>query len=137
MTIERRDLDLGELTAILDRAQNGALSAEEHDKLQAALDTLAFLTTEIGTKGASILRLRRMLFGASTEKTDKIFPDPPAGAGQASGSADNDQAGNTDAADTERPRRPGHGRNSADSFTGAVKVCVVHGTLHHGDRCPE
>ena len=82
MKLERRDLDLGELTAILDRARaGGALSTEERDKLKAALDTLAFLTKEIGAKGASIERLRRMLFGARTEKTDTLFPDLPASAG--------------------------------------------------------
>jgi len=100
---------------------------------------LALLTNEIGSKGVSILRLRRMLFGASAEKTDKLFPDSP---------KYKDSAGNTDnmddepaadraAAGKERKRRSGHGRNGADSFTGAVKVCVVQGTLHHGDRCPE
>jgi len=132
MKIERRDFDLGELTAIVERAQSSTLSTEESEKLKAALDTLAFLTNEIGSKGASILRLRQMLFGARTEKTDKVFPGPPKD--EATG---DDQAANTAAAGNERKRRPGHGRNGADSFTGAVKVCVVHGTLHHGERCPE
>jgi len=132
MKIERRDFDLGELTAIVERAQSSTLSTEESEKLKAALDTLAFLTNEIGSKGASILRLRQMLFGARTEKTDKVFPGPPKD--EATG---DDQAANTAAAGNERKRRPGHGRNGADSFTGAVKVCVVHGTRHHGDRCPE
>jgi len=135
MKIERREVDLGELTAIVERAQRSPLSTEESDKLKAALDTLAFLTTEIGSKGASILRLRQMLFGARTEKTDKIFPAPPKDP-KDEGGGDN-QAANTAAAGHERTRRPGHGRNGADAFTGAVKVCVVHGTLHHGDRCPE
>ena len=134
MKFERRDFDLGELMAIVERAQSSTLSAEESEKLKAALDTLAFLTGEIGSKGASILRLRRMLFGASTEKTDKVFPDPPRDDGSAARSAGDDPGA---AADTEQRRRPGHGRNGADSFTGAVKVCVVHGTLHHGDRCPQ
>jgi len=133
MKFERRALDLGELTAIVERVE---LSAEERDKLKGALDTLAFLTHEIGSKGASILRLRQMLFGASTEKTNKIFPDSPKDEDSAASTAD-DQVANTAATDNERKRRPGHGRNGADSFTGAVKVCVVHGTLHHGDRCPE
>jgi transposase len=136
MKFERRDLDLGELTAIVERA---GLSAEERDKLKGALDTLAFLTGEISSKGASILRLRRMLFGASTEKTANIFPDPPTDEGSAAAGAGNEPQENSTAAnkDKQRKRRPGHGRNGADSFTGAVKVCVVHGALHHGDRCPE
>jgi transposase len=69
MKVERRDLDLGKLTAILQRISEH-LSDQEHADLQAALDTLAVLTTEIGSKGASIQRLRRMLFGPRTEKTD-------------------------------------------------------------------
>lgn len=131
MTVVRRDLDLGELTAIVARAR---LSAAEREKLQGALDTLAFLTDQIGSKGASILRLRRMLFGARTEKTATVCPDPPRDDQAAAGSAAADGGAATDPA---RRRRPGHGRNGAESFTGAVKVCVVHGTLHHGDRCPE
>jgi len=129
MKFKRRDLDLGELHSILDRAGSATLSAEERDKLKGALDTLAFLTNEIGAKGTTIERLRRMLFGASTEKTEKIFPDPPAGEGSAGS-----QPGGSD---KERTRRPGHGRNGAGAFTAATRVCVVHGTLHHGDRCPQ
>jgi len=131
MKFERRDLDLGELTAILDRA---SLSAEERDKLKTALDTLAFLTSEIGTKGMTIERLRRMVFGARTEKTEKIFADAPTEAGGGSQPRGDDT---TAASAQPREQRPGHGRNGADSYPNATKVCVVHGTLHHGDRCPE
>jgi len=128
MTVERRDHDLDELTAIIERAAETHLSVEERDKLKAALDTLAFLTGEIGAKGMTIERLRRMLFGARTEKTATIFPDPSQAEGGGSPPGDGG---------TARPPRPGHGRNGADAFTAAVKVGVVHGTLHHGERCPE
>ena len=132
MKFERRDIDLGELTAILDRAGAGALSAAERDKLKAALDTLAFLTHEIGAKGASIERLRRMLFGARSEKTDKVFPDKPSG--ERSGS---DASGDAAPSDKPRGKRPGHGRNGAASYPGATTVCLKHGTLHAGERCPQ
>jgi len=135
MKVERRDIDLGELTAIVERAAQAQLSAADRDKLKAALDTLAFLTNEIGAKGMTIERLRRMLFGASTEKTDKIFPDTPKEPDAAGAPPRGDD--NPAEAGTKRPRRPGHGRNGADAFTGAVKLCVVHATLHHGERCPQ
>ncbi len=126
MKAERREIAREEIEAIIERSAHAPLGAEEREKLKAALDTLVFLTNEIGAKGASIERLRRMLFGASTEKTDKVFPKPPAhGPGEDAG-----------AAGQERPRAPGHGRNAAGAFTGAVRVCVPHATLHHGDRCP-
>ena len=126
MKFERRDIDLGELTAILDRA---GLSTEERDKLKAALDTLAFLTDEIGAKGMTIERLRRMLFGLRTEKTDKIFPDSAT-------APDNGADSPPGAADKPTSKRPGHGRNGAASYPGATTVCLKHGTLHGGDRCP-
>lgn len=134
MKVERRDLDLGELTAIVERTAAAQLSVEERAKLKAALDTLAFLTGEIGAKGMTIERLRRMLFGARTEKTDKIFPDPPPQDGGGSPPGGDTNAG---ASGQGRSRRPGHGRNGADAFSGAVKVCVLHAALHHGDRCPQ
>ena len=58
--IRRRELKLEELEAILDRAK-AALSAEDHEKLKGAVDTLAFLTRELEAKGASIKRLRSLL----------------------------------------------------------------------------
>jgi hypothetical protein len=66
------EVQLRELEAILARAKAGPLGDAEVDKLKAAMDTLAFLTRELEAKGASIQRLRRMLFGPSTEKTSQV-----------------------------------------------------------------
>jgi len=130
MKVERREMAFDELQAIVDRARAGAVSAAEHEQLAAAVATLALVTQELEAKGASIARLRKLLFGASTEKTGKIFSDPPI-----NDSADSPPP--TDAPDKPRGKRPGHGRNGAASYPGASTVCVVHGTLHAGDRCPE
>ena len=59
------------------------MSAADHAKLKAAVDTLAFLTAELQAKGTSLDRLRRLLFGAPTETTRTILgagaaPDQPA-----------------------------------------------------------
>ncbi len=138
----RRELRLEELEAIVERAA-AVLSVEERETLTAALETLAVLTRELEAKGASIQRLRRLLFGARTEKTSRVVgetaphadgtgPGESAGAGPArprSGAADRG-AGEGSA------RRTGHGRNGAAAYRGAERVRVPHGTLHHGDRCP-
>jgi transposase len=117
-----RDLPVAELAGIVDRARP-ALSEADYTKLKAAVDTLTFLTQELLAKGTTIDRLRRMLFGASTEKTSQVVGEPPAEAG-----------GSVTAL---RPKRPGHGRNSAAAYTGADKVKVPHPSLHGGDCCPE
>ncbi len=56
--IQRIEVTMDELEAIVERAQ---LSDDDREKLQAALETLALLTNELETKGASIRRLRKLL----------------------------------------------------------------------------
>jgi len=119
------ELPIAELTGIVERTKTAPLAEADYAKLKAALDTLAFLTQELLAKGTTIDRLRRMLFGASTEKTSLVVGEPP------------DQDVTASATDAQRPKRPGHGRNSAAAYTGADKVKVPHPTLHGGDGCPE
>jgi transposase len=118
-----RDLPIAELTGIIDRAKTAPLDEADYTKLKAAVDTLTFLTQELLAKGTTIDRLRRWLFGASTEKTSQVVGEPPAD-------------GTTASNDPSKPKRPGHGRNSAAAYTGADKVKVPHPTLHGGDCCP-
>lgn len=129
-----RDLKVEELVAIVERTR-GALSADDHAKLKAAIDTLAFLTAELQATGTSLDRLRRLLFGAPTEKTRTLLgadaaldqPDvPPRAAGSAAASPD---AG-------AKPQRPGHGRIPVAAYTGATRVTIAHPTMHSGDGCP-
>ena len=69
---KRKELQIDELRSILGRAKS-ALGDDDYEKLTAAIDTLAFLTSELESKSASVKRLRQMLFGASTEKTSKVL----------------------------------------------------------------
>ena len=117
-----RDLPVAELAGIVDRART-ALSETDYAKLKAAMDTLAFLSQELLAKGTTIDRLRKMLFGASTEKTSQVVGEPPSDAG--------------DNAAGPRPKRAGHGRNRAAAYTGADRIKVPHPSLHGGDCCPE
>src|SRR5262245_1964327 len=70
--LKAREIRIEELEQILERAR-GVLSAQDHDKLQGAMQTLAFLRRELEAKGASIQKLRSLLFGSSTEKTSKVL----------------------------------------------------------------
>jgi transposase len=132
----RRELRLEELTAILERAKSGPLSEEEHATLKAAVDTLAFLTRELEANGTTIERLRRLIFGASTEKTREVLGDEGGGEGAGAPGAQPGGGGESGAAGSEKPKRPGHGRNGAAAYRGAVKVKVTHESLHAGDACP-
>ncbi len=71
--IKRLELDMAELEAILEHTRSGPLSDEEHSQLKAVLTTLGYLTQELEKKRTSITRLRHLLFGAKTEKTDEVL----------------------------------------------------------------
>lgn len=122
------ELRFDELAAIVERTKATALSPDDHAKLKAALDTLAFVTAELQTKQTSLDQLRRLLFGAPTEKTRTVVgagaapgaPGPGADAGPAAAGA----------------ARPGHGRTGAAAYTGAETVKIAHPSLRRGDRCP-
>ena len=70
-------LPLEELTAIIQRAEVGPISAAESAKLKALVETFALLRTELQSKQTSVERLQRMLFGASTEKTRAVLNEVP------------------------------------------------------------
>jgi transposase len=158
-----RDVELSELKAILQRAKTGPLGDAELGKLEAAVDTLAFLTHELEAKGASIQRLRKMIFGATTEKTSQVVgsrgdvtPSPAidAASPDSTGDAPSDNAssappapGSAKSPDSEtpdaksdsrgeKPKRKGHGRNAAAAYTGAERVGVRHESLQEKQCCP-
>ncbi len=152
--VEKVEMD--EIRRILERAQ-AHLSEEEHRKLTAAIDTLAFLTSEIEDKQTTIRHLRKILFGSTSEKTRDVLDEdaseereepkdsedseatPPeeAGGGEEEDSEDptGDPDGGTPSPDG-KGKRPGHGRNGADEYVGARQMDVPHESLKPGDACP-
>ena len=66
-------LRVDELRAIVERTKAAALSTDDHATLKAAMDTLVFLAAELQRKQTSLDRLRRLLFGATTETTCAIL----------------------------------------------------------------
>ena len=125
-------VDLKELEGILERAE-AALSEEDCERLRGAVDTLAFLTLELEKKGVSIQRLRRLLFGASTEKTSRIL-----GTDAKSGEPKGRDGGKKKGEKGKKGKKPpGHGRNGVEDFPEAERVEVPHDELSHRDRCPK
>jgi len=62
----RIELRFDELGVIIERAK-AALTAADHAKLKAAMDTLAFVTAELEAKRTSLERLRLIFEGGSRE----------------------------------------------------------------------
>ena len=131
--LKRIELEMSELETILERSKTTALSEEEYQKLHAAMETLVFLTQELEKKRVSVQRLKQLLFGATTETTRKVMEKLLGETDKESNSGDNTAEGK----DTEpRQKAKGHGRNGAEAYTGADKICVPHESLKPGDSCP-
>ena len=136
--IKRIDLDMTELETILDRAREGTLDEEGYKKLKAALETLGYLTDLIGDKDTTISRLRKIIFGPSTEKSSRVLESLPAATdspkteeGQDAGAPAKDN----EPKDDKKPK--GHGRNGAQDYSGAKKIKIPHESMKPGDVCPD
>lgn len=115
---------MSEIDDLLERLK-GSLTEREHELLCRLLNSYAYLTDLLDDKRTTIDHLRKLLFGATTEKTTNVV-------GKATG------AGGPAPKETgEREKKPGHGRNGAEQYRGATKTIVAHESLHQGDRCPD
>ena len=107
---QRIEVNLPELDAVLDRALHEPLSDPDYQKLKTALHALAGLATPERT----------------TEKTESVLAE-------FTGTPSSEEK----PGDKKPARKPGHGRNGADAFSGAEKKPVRHAKLTSGDICPE
>lgn len=129
---ERIELDRSELEAILEHTK-AALSEDEYTKLHAAMDTLIYLTQELEKNRVSVQRLKKLLFGTTTEKTRKVMEKLLNEANKENTSGD---GAAEDKGPQTKPKAKGHGRNGAGAYTGADHVRVPHESLKPGDACP-
>ena len=125
----RVDVSLEALEAILEQARSAPLSEMQIEQLQGVLHTLGRLTQELEKKRTSIHRLRSLLFGAKSEKTEAVVKRKK--------SQENDTSQTATRGQEKQKKPKGHGRNGADAYLGAQRIQVSHGSLKSGDPCPE
>jgi transposase len=137
------EVDSPRLEEVLGRAAQ-ALPQEDVALIGAVVEAYRYVVDLVDDKNTSIGRLRQLLFGARTEKTNAVLgrkadrrDAPPANgaaadAESASGEGDSDGSKEADKA----PARKGHGRNGADAYRSAERIDVPHASLQAGDPCP-
>ena len=133
------ELPRNEVEDLLQRAA-GALDPEDYRLIKAVVESYAYLTDLVEDKGTTIQRLRKLLFGASSEKTRAVFETPPPDTAHATPlatSSDSAAATATPPAAVSPAPRKGHGRHGAADYAGATKIPVSHTSLHAGNACPE
>ncbi len=127
--IKRLDLPMDKLEALLERVK-ATLGEEDYENLKLLADSYAYVTNLVEDERTTIDRLRKLLFGSTTEKTKQVVDPPP----EESAGAEEDGSPKPP---EPKPKRKGHGRNGADAYTGAEKVPVPHESLKPGDSCPD
>jgi hypothetical protein len=98
------------------RIDESSLAEDDRVLIKAVIAHHLAIGQVLHEKTATIKKLLKMIFGATTEKAETVLKLPP------------------------KSRQPkdkpgGHGRNGASVYAGS-KVAVSHSSLHSGDICP-
>ena len=134
------DVDQATIKLITDRLESGLpLTSDDRELLVGMVDTFTYISTALKDKTISMNRLRRFLFGSSTEKLSNVLTDDEVndGSSQEESPKDSTDFENSKNEPKKKKDTKGHGRNSADNYKGADKIAVSHDSLKKGDKCPE
>jgi len=131
--------------ALRTRLAGDTLTAADRRVLDQVLQWYFWLLFALQEATFSLKRLRTLVFGETRSKPQTSPPrassDASGGPGGASSAPAHAVAETTQEATAEQPpsageRRPGHGRQGAETYRGAEHVVCRHETLALGERCP-
>jgi transposase len=131
------EMDPAEFEELMRRAEQGAFEEGDYAKIRGVLKAYLYVLELVDKKSTSIARLRKLLFGATTEKTADVVGREAATPAANVDAGASDPASSAPAGEEQTPKKPGHGRNGADDYPGATRVKVGHPSLKPGDACPE
>ena len=118
-------IDADELDAFYSRIDNHQLLEDDYPTISTITKGYVAVLEALENKEISLSRLRRIIFGASTEKTETVL-------------GDDDAEGKDKPKPEKKPRKKpkGHGRKKANEYEGAKRIPLPHETLQHGCGCP-
>jgi len=137
------ELDRKALAEIIQHLEVEQPRVEDCKIMLAIIASYLCMRDELQRTKISVARLKKLVFGSSTEKTEAVLggeaekqASPPSAEG-GSDQAAAEPAAEPAADDAAPKRRKGHGRNGADAYRGAQRIPVPHQSLQVGDACPE
>jgi transposase len=136
------EVDGTQLEEVLCRVEQ-SLDEKDTKLIRAVFESYVYVADLVEDKNTSIRRLRKLFFGARTEKTEAVVGRPtekPDAARQNGAEAATEGAAgevDTGGSDEAESVSPGHGRNGADAYRGAERIDVPHPSLSAGDPCPD
>lgn len=117
---KRVELSAEESEGLLKRLAEGHLRKKDYEVLVVILRSWLWLSHAVQEKTISITELRKLIFGAKTEKTEKVLKKKRSGKKKA-----------------KRAKPKGHGRNGAKEYSGAERRFTPCTEVCAGDRCPK
>jgi len=120
---KRINLDETQANALLQRLTQGRVDPEDYELLAAILNSWLWLSRVVQDKQISIKELKKLIFGAKSEKTRKVAEKSTAAKHSAKRRA-------------PKNKPKGHGRNGAADYTAAERIPVNCPALCAGDQCP-
>ncbi|MCA1602212.1 MAG: transposase [Acidobacteria bacterium] len=130
--------DSTQIAHLRERLRSRSLDEQDWQLLDRLLGSFLTLIDLLQRKNASIKRLKRWLFGSTSDKRASAEQKPPVSdldnSAVLAASLDVTTA---DSATEPKERPRGHGRRSAYSYTGAQVVSCEDPALKPGDRCPQ
>lgn len=99
------------------------VSDEQFTRIAAMTEAFPKLLELLDKNRMTLGKLRKIAFGAPTEKTATVCPPPT--------------SDEKPKPPPKKRRRRGHGRRGAKGYTGARRVKVPHPTLRAGRQCPD
>jgi transposase len=137
------EVNNAQLEEVLCRVEQ-ALDDKDAALIRAVFASYVYVTDLVEDKNTSIRRLRQLLFGARTEKTDAVVGrrgektevSPQRGVAAKTELAAGEEDMSVSAEEATETAARGHGRNGADAYRGAERIVVPHPSLRAGDPCP-
>jgi transposase len=127
------ELDMGQLEALIERAESGSLQENDVELIRGMAECIAVLSQAVDDKASSVKKLLRMVFGAKTEKKENVLNNND----QKVTSKDDDKESSAEKNPKRQRSGRNNGKNGADKYTGADQVEIDHPELKAGDSCPE
>jgi len=121
---KRVEMSASEADELLQRLEAGRLKANDYELLGVVLKSWLWLSGVVRDNRISIQELKKLIFGARTEKTRKLLKSST-------------QEGTGGKNDDSKDKPQGHGRNGSDAYTGAQRVCLKCDEVRPGQRCPK
>jgi len=131
------ELDAAQFEELMRRAEEHTFEQQDYATIRRVFEAYLYLLELVDNKNTTIGRLRKLLFGANTEKTADVVGRETADHASPPAASPSSAAALQSADEKKRLKKPGHGRNGADRYAGASRVKIRHASLQPGDPCPK